>query len=58
MRLSNSSFRLKKDSKRLLSFILDSHRRGQVKRCMIEAQLQSEVKPKASKEDKSSTEEK
>lgn len=48
-----SSFKLSKMSKRVLSFILDSHKRGAIKRSLIEAQMQYEIKPKASKEDKS-----
>lgn len=48
----NSSFKLSKENKVFLSNVLDNHKRGELKRCLIESQLQSQIKPRVSKDDK------
>lgn len=47
-----SSFKMSKANKMRLASILDPHRRGEVKRSLIQAQLLSEVKVKSLKEDR------
>ena len=49
-----SSFRMTKANKTVLSHILDPHKRGAIKRDLIQAQLMSEIKVKSSKEDRKS----
>ena len=41
-----ASFRLSKQDKRFLATIIDPHKRGEIKRGMIQAQLASEQAPK------------
>lgn len=48
-----SSFKMSKANKFRLAGILDPHRRGEIKRSLIQAQMLSEIKPKSSKEDRS-----
>ena len=40
-----ASFRLSKQDKRFLATIIDPHKRGEIKRGMIQAQLASEQQP-------------
>jgi hypothetical protein len=47
-----SSFKMSKANKFRLASILDPHRRGEVKRGLIQAQLLSEIKVKSLKEDR------
>lgn len=48
----NDNFRLTKQSKRLMASIVDKNSRDEFKSNMIQAQLQSEVKPAKEKSDK------
>jgi hypothetical protein len=45
----NASFKLDKQTKRLMATMLDKHQRGQYKKTMIEAQLQSLITPRITK---------
>jgi hypothetical protein len=40
------TFNLNKQAKRFMATIVDSHKRGEFKRAMIDAQLASEIAPK------------
>lgn len=42
-------FKLSKQTKRMMANIVDAHERGAFKRAMIQAQLQSEIRPKERK---------
>jgi hypothetical protein len=43
---ANATFKMAKETKRLLANITDAHERGEKKRMMIDAQLQSMIRPK------------
>ncbi len=47
-----SSFKMSKANKFRLARILDPHKRGEVKRSLIQAQLMSEIKVKSAKEER------
>lgn len=47
-----SSFKMSKANKFRLANVQDAHKRGELKRSLIEAQLISEIKVKATKEDR------
>jgi hypothetical protein len=51
----NASFKLDKQTKRLMATILDKHQRGQYKKTMIEAQLQSLITPRITKNKRDNT---
>jgi len=42
----NASFKLSKTSKRSLATIVDSHKRGETKRALIQAELGALIQPK------------
>jgi hypothetical protein len=46
------TFNLSKTSKRMLATIIDPQRRGEWKRCMIDAELHAAVVPKTTRTDK------
>jgi hypothetical protein len=50
----NSSFKLSKENKVLISNILDSHKKGEIKRALIQSQLHYEQKPRVNKVEKES----
>lgn len=45
----NSSYRMSKENKNLISQIMDPHERGEIKRIFIEADLIAAIKPKRDK---------
>ena len=45
----NQNFRMTKQNKRFLATVIDPHKRGEIKRGMIEAQLASEQQYRPSK---------
>lgn len=47
-----SNFKMKKQTKRFMSTIVDPVKRALFKKMMIDAQLQSEIKPKTSKNER------
>lgn len=47
-----SNFKMKKQTKRFMATFVDPVQRAQFKKMMIDAQLQSEVKTKTSKNDR------
>jgi hypothetical protein len=51
----NASFKLDKQTKRLMATILDKHHLGKYKKTMIEAQLQSLITPRYTKNKKDNT---
>ncbi len=51
-----STFKMKKQTKRFIATIIDPEKRAEFKRIMIEAQIQSEFKPKLSKSDRGASE--
>jgi hypothetical protein len=44
-----ATFKMDKQTKRFMTTILDDHKRGEYKRAMIDAQLQSQVQYRPSK---------
>ena len=44
-----ANFKMEKQNKRFLATIIDPHKRGEIKRSMIQAQLQSQVQYRPSK---------
>lgn len=46
-----AAFRLKKDIKRSLATILDPHRRGEIRRAWVQAQLHSQIQPRRERRD-------
>ncbi len=49
MNTPTKTFKLSKTTKRMMATIVDAHARGHFKRMMIDAQLESEKRPVASK---------
>ena len=47
-----ANFKMSAQNKRFLATIIDPHKRGEVKRSMIEAQLQSQIQYRPSKNKK------
>ena len=54
---ANSGFKMKKETKRMLAQVSDPHERGELRRAMIAAQLQSMVRPKKERRPQESTDE-
>lgn len=50
-----AAFRLKKDIKRSLATILDPHRRGEIRRGWVQAQLHSQIQPRRERRDTAGT---
>lgn len=51
-----STFKMKKQTKRFMATIVDPVMRAEFKRMMIDAQIQSEFKPKTSKAERGASE--
>jgi|LauGreDrversion4_2_1035121.scaffolds.fasta_scaffold3597392_1 hypothetical protein len=49
MAISGPNFKMNKQSKRYLATILDPHKRGQIKRQLISAQIAAQIPVKRSK---------
>lgn len=54
---ANAAFKMKKETKRMLAQISNPHERGELRRAMITAQLQSLVRPKKERRTQESTDE-
>lgn len=54
---ANAGFKLKKETKRMLAQIGNPAERGEFKRMMIEAQLQSMIRPKKERRTQESSDE-
>ena len=52
----NSTFRLSKQTKTMMSFIVDDQARHQFKRMMIDAELTAKERPKSNKTDREARE--
>jgi hypothetical protein len=54
---ANAGFKMKKETKRMLAQVSDPHERGQLRRAMITAQIQSMIRPKKERRPQESTDE-
>jgi hypothetical protein len=54
---ANSGFKMKKEIKRMLAQVSDVHERGELRRAMITAQIQSMIRPKKERRTQESSDE-